>query len=95
MARIVIHRSRSLRDEVSFKWWTESGTAKPGQDFVPVKTQVEYIENGRNSTNLVVPIVQDPARRASRSFYVVIDEASDNAALGPRTLTMVTIPGAE
>jgi len=95
MARIVIHRSRSLRDEVSFKWWTESGTAKPGQDFVPVKTQVEYIENGKNSTNLVVPIVQDPARRASRSFYVVIDEASDNAALGPRTLTMVTIPGAE
>jgi hypothetical protein len=26
---------------------------------------------------------------------VVIDEASDNAALGPRTLTMVTIPGTE
>jgi Protein kinase domain/Calx-beta domain len=95
MARIVVHRSRTLRDEVSFKWWTESGTAKPGQDFVPVKTQVEYIENGKNSVNLVVPIVMDPARRAARNFYVVIDEASDNAALGPRTLTMVTIPGAE
>jgi hypothetical protein len=26
---------------------------------------------------------------------VVIDEASDNAALGSRTLTMVTIPGTE
>jgi serine/threonine protein kinase len=95
MARIMVHRSRSLRDEVSFKWWTESGTAKPGQDFVPVKTQVEYIENGKNSADLVVPIVMDPARRAARSFYVVIDEASDNAGLGPRTLTMVTIPGTE
>ena len=95
MARIVVHRSRTLRDEVSFKWWTESGTAKPEQDFVPVKTQVEYIENGKNSVNLVVPIVMDPARRAARNFYVVIDEASDNAALGARTLTMVTIPGAE
>ena len=95
MARISVHRTRSLRDEVSFKWWTESGTAKPGQDFVPVKTRVEYIENGKNSATLAVPIVMDPARRAARNFYVVIDEASDNAALGPRTLTMVTVPGAE
>jgi serine/threonine protein kinase len=95
MARITVHRSRTLRDEVSFKWWTESGTAKPGQDFVPVKTRVEYIENGKNSADLVVPLVTDPARRAARNFYVVIDEASDNAALGPRTLTMVTIPGTE
>jgi len=95
MARIAVRRSRTLRDDVSFKWWTESGTAKPGQDFVPVKTQVEHIENGKSSVNLVVPIVMDPARRAARNFYVVIDEASDNAALGPRTLTMVTIPGAE
>jgi hypothetical protein len=95
VARIVVHRTRTLRDDVNFKWWTESGTAKPGQDFVPVKTQVEHIESGKNSANLVVPIVMDPARRAARSFYVVIDEASDNAALGPRTLTMVTIPGTE
>jgi Calx-beta domain len=95
MARITVRRSRTMRDEVSFKWWTESGTAKPGQDFVPVKTRVEYIENGKNSTDLVVPLVRDPARRTARNFYVVIDEASDNAALGPRTLTMVTIPGAE
>ena len=95
MARITVRRSRALRDEVSFKWWTESGTAKAGQDFVPVKTQVEYIENGKNAANLVVPLVMDPARRTARNFYVVIDEASDNAALGPRTLTMVTIPGTE
>ena len=95
MARITVRRSRTFRDEVSFKWWTESGTAKPGLDFVPVKPQIEYIENGKNSANLVVPIVMDPARRTARNFYVVIDEASDNAALGPRTLTMVTVPGPE
>jgi serine/threonine protein kinase len=95
MARIAVHRTRTLRDDVSFQWWTESGTAKPGQDFVPVKTQVERIESGKSSVDLVVPIVMDPARRGARNFYVVIDEASDNAALGPRTLTMVTVPGAE
>jgi hypothetical protein len=42
-----------------------------------------------------VSIVSDPTRRAAKNFYVVIDEASDNAALGSRTLSMVTIPGSE
>ncbi|HWJ34363.1 MAG TPA: protein kinase [Steroidobacteraceae bacterium] len=93
VARIVVHRTRNLRGDVSFSWWTESGTAKPGRDFAPAKSQVEHIENGKGAANLIIPIVMDPARHSSRSFYVVIDDASDNAALGPRTLTMVTIPG--
>jgi hypothetical protein len=92
VARVVVRRSRSLRGDVSFSWWTESGTAKPGRDFVAVKSQVEHIENGKSSVSLLVPIVMDPARRQERNFYIVIGETSDNAALGPRTLTMVTIP---
>ena len=92
-AQVVIRRSRSLRGDVAFTWWTESGTAKPGRDFVPVKSEVEHMPEGKNSLTLLIPIVVDPARRDSRSFYVVIDEPSDNAALGPRTLTMVTVPG--
>jgi serine/threonine protein kinase len=95
IAQIAVRRSRTFRNAVSFKWWTESGTAKPGQDFVPVKAAVEHIEPGKSSVNLVVPIVTDPGRRSARSFYVVIDEADDSAAVGPRTLTMVTIPGIE
>jgi hypothetical protein len=95
MARIVVRRSRTLRDDVSFTWWTESGTAKPGVDFVPVKSTVERIEKGENAVSLAVPLIADPARHASRSFYVVIDDASDNAALGPRTLTMITLPGSD
>jgi hypothetical protein len=43
----------------------------------------------------MVPVLADPKRRDSKSFYVVIDEASDNATLGGRTLTMVTVPGSE
>jgi serine/threonine protein kinase len=91
MAHVVVHRSRNLRGDVGFFWWTESGTAKPGRDFVPVKSHVEQIENGKNAASLDIPIVKDPARRQSRSFYVVIDQAGDEAAVGPRTLTMVTI----
>jgi hypothetical protein len=92
VARVVVHRSRSLRGDVSFNWWTESGTAKPGRDFVAVQSQVEHIESGKSAVSLLVPIVMDPARHQERNFYVVIDEASDNAALGSRALTMVTIP---
>jgi hypothetical protein len=95
VAHIPVRRSRTLRGDVGFRWWTESGTAKPGQDFVPVKSHVEYIADGKNATDLTIPILADPMRRDPRSFYVVIDEASDNAALGARTLTMVTIPGTD
>jgi serine/threonine protein kinase len=90
-AHVVVRRSRSLRGDVPFFWWTESGTAKPGRDFVPVKSHVEQIENGKNAADLVIPVVVDPARRQSRSFYVVIDQAGDEAAVGPRTLTMITL----
>ena len=43
--------------------------------------------------SLVIPVVVDPERRESRSFYVVIDEPGDNATLGARSLTMVTLIG--
>jgi serine/threonine protein kinase len=93
VADIVIRRKGNLRGDVSFHWWTESGTAKPGRDFFPVKTQVEHIDNGQSTVSLMIPVVQSPVSGPSRSFYVVIDDPSDNATLGPRTLTMITIPG--
>jgi hypothetical protein len=95
MARIVVHRTRSVREDVSFNWWTESGTAMPGRDFVPVKTRVEHLEKGKESISLLVPLIDARPHAKPRSFYVVIDEPSNNATLGPRNLTMVTIPGTE
>ncbi len=91
VARIIVHRSRSLRSPAPFRWWTESGTAQPGRDFVAVQPQVEIIPEGRNSVSLLIPIFVDGASREPRSFYVVIDEATDDVAVGPRTLQMVTI----
>jgi Protein kinase domain/Calx-beta domain len=94
-ANIVVRRSRNLRGDISFSWWTESGTAKPGRDFVPVKHEVDHIDNGQSSISLTIPVVLDPGRHQSRSFYVVIDQPSDNATLGSRTLAMVTLPGSD
>jgi hypothetical protein len=89
-AEIIVRRRGSTQAVVSFTWWTESGTAKPGLDFVPVIPHEERIEAGRNSVNLTVAVADVPRSRP-KSFYVVIDKSDSGAALGARTLTMVTI----
>jgi hypothetical protein len=40
-------------------------------------------------------VVSDPTRKQPKSFYIVINDPSDGATLGKRTLTMVTIPSSE
>jgi serine/threonine protein kinase len=94
VASVVVHRRHNYHNGVSFSWWTESGTAIPGQDFVPVKTRTDFIPAGENETHLLVPIVADPRRRLAKNFYVVVGDPSGDAALGSRTITMVTIPAA-
>jgi serine/threonine protein kinase len=91
-ARVLVRRKGNLHGEVTFTWWTESGTAKPGQDFMAVSPHPEIIEDGKNSVSLFIPVVGDSTRRQPKSFYVVINDPSAGVALGSRTLTMVTIP---
>jgi eukaryotic-like serine/threonine-protein kinase len=89
-AEITVRRRGSTDAAASFTWWTESGTAKPGLDFVPVIPHEERIEAGRSTVNLNVSVADVP-RSHPKSFYVVIDKSESGAALGARTLTMVTI----
>jgi hypothetical protein len=89
-AHVTVRRKGNLHGEASFTWWTESGTAKPGQDFVPVTPRVEGIADGKGSVILSIP-VSDKPRSQAKSFYVVIDQTESGAALGARTLTMVTL----
>lgn len=93
-AQVAVHRSGSLRGPASFTWWTESGTAKPGVDFVPVMPRTGVIDDGSNGVTLDIGITEI-SRHQSKSFYVVIDQAESGAALGARTLTMVTIQPAD
>jgi hypothetical protein len=90
LALLSVHRKGSLRGETSFTWWTESGTAKPGIDFLPVVPQLAHIGDGKSSVSLSIPLSKAP-RTQSKSFYVVIDQVDGGAALGARTLTMVTL----
>jgi serine/threonine protein kinase len=90
IARVTVRRRGSMRGETEFSWWTESGTAKPGLDFSPVTPRVEHLENGISGATLSVPVLDRP-RNGPVSFYVVIDKTEAGAALGTRTLTMVTL----
>jgi serine/threonine protein kinase len=91
-ARIVVRRRGSLQGDATFTWWTESGTAKPGQDFMAVSPHQEVIEDGKSSVSLFIPVVGDATRQQPKSFYVVINDPGPGVTLGARTLTMVTIP---
>jgi serine/threonine protein kinase len=93
LAQVSVRRKGSLRGETNFTWWTESGTAKPGIDFLPVVPKLASIGDGRSDITLDIPLSKAP-RTLSKSFYVVIDKSEGGAALGARTLTMVTLlPG--
>src|SRR5882757_2511626 len=93
LALVSVRRKGSLRGETNFTWWTESGTAKPGIDFLPVVPQLATIGDGKSDSTLNVSLSKAP-RTLSKSFYVVIDKSEGGAALGARTLTMVTLlPG--
>lgn len=91
VAHLMVRRHGNLRSEVTFMWWTESGTAKAGNDFEAVGSHVEHIPVGKDRVNLYIPLVGEAARREARNFYVVIDEPGPGAFLGARTLSMVSI----
>jgi serine/threonine protein kinase len=91
-ASVLVHRKGNVRDRVGFTWWTESGTAKPVTDFSPVSPHVEYFEEGKSTVTLSIRLT-DTLRAQDKSFYVVIDEPQEGGTLGPRALTMVTLPG--
>jgi hypothetical protein len=89
-ASVVVRRKGNLHGVANFTWWTESGTAKPGQDFGPVTPRMGQIEDGSASVVLTISVSGAP-RTKPKSFYVVIDQTDSGPALGGRTLTMVTL----
>ncbi len=94
-ALVLVRRGGSAHGESSFSWWTESGTARPGEDFVPVAPHVEHFADGESSLRLTIPLAPGASRRQPRSFYVVLSDPGEGAVLGDRSLAMVTLPPSE
>lgn len=91
-ARIQVRRRDNLDVPVSFRWWTETGSAHANRDFLGIEPRLEWIPVGAKGVELRVPLLSDPSRNEPRDFYVKIEMAgSKEAVLGNRTLTQVSI----
>lgn len=91
VARIWVRRRGSLDGPVTFKWWTESGSAEADRDFRKVAPRTETIPDGARGLEILVPLMPDPLRREARTFWVKIDEAGHGATLGTKTSMQVAI----
>jgi hypothetical protein len=88
---VTVRRKGNLHGQTSFTWWTESGTAKPGVDFVAVLPHVQQMQDGEASIVLSVPVLST-VRSQEKGFYVGIEEADGGAQIGARSLTQITLP---
>lgn len=91
VARIWVTRRGTPGREVTFRWWTETGTAQVGRDFRAIEPRLAVIPEGSRGVELLVPLMPDATRREPRTFYVKIDEPGPGADLGTRTLMQVAI----
>jgi hypothetical protein len=91
VAKIWVRRRGGLRGEVTFVWWTESGSAKVDRDFRAISPRTATIDDGAKGVELLVPLLVDPSRQQPRTFYVKIDGPGSGATLGERTLMQVSI----
>lgn len=91
VARLKVQRRGATAKAVTFVWWTETGTAQPGVDFLAVSPRAAEFPAGAASVELFVPLVANAENKQLRTFYVKIDEAGADAELGERTLAQVSI----
>ncbi|MEO8314315.1 MAG: protein kinase [Pseudomonadota bacterium] len=91
VARVWVRRRGNLEGVVTFKWWTENGSAEAERDFRSVAPRTQTIPAGASGVEVLVPLMPDPERREARTFWVKIDEAGRGATLGSRTLIQVAI----
>jgi hypothetical protein len=92
VARVHVRRSGNPHGEVSFTWWTESGSAQAERDFVAFGPRLAHIREGEEGVKLLVPLVADTQQHQPKEFVVAIGQPSAGAALGARTRLRVIIP---
>jgi hypothetical protein len=79
---IVVQRSGGTDGEVSFEWWGQNAGARSGKDFAGNGPRRMSIPDGADSVTLSVQILNNPARRHTEMFYVVIAKPEGGATLG-------------
>jgi hypothetical protein len=83
-APITISRNNGTVGKVTFAWWTESGSAEEGTDFMSYGRKTETLGNGKRRMTVFVPLVSGGNKNKSsgRVFFVHIGDASNGLTLG-------------
>jgi hypothetical protein len=70
-----VRRSGGTQDELRFVWWTLDDTAKADVDYAPLGRRTEHMLAGQDHMTLYVPIISNPLRHETTSFYVALARA--------------------
>ena len=71
-ARVVVRRHGGSQNELRFVWWTVDDTAKADVDYAPLGRRTEYIPSGQDQVTIYVPIISNPLRHKTATFYVAL-----------------------
>jgi len=91
-AEIHVRRSNGTGGEATFAWWTEPGSALPGNDYVAQGRTVQLLSARSQIATLFVKLVPNVSRKHRAEFYVVIAEPGSGASLGRVTRAKVVLP---
>jgi beta-glucanase (GH16 family) len=73
-ATISFRLSEATTATVSFKWHTEDGTAKAGEDYTAVTDGVVTFVPGEITASVEVPLISDSDLELDETFYVVLSD---------------------
>ena len=88
-AVVTVQRDPKTTGDATLVWWTQSGGAKAGIDYKSKGRRTLTIPAGQASTQLLVPILANPARRHVELFYVRIGTFDSRTVLGAVNRTTV------
>jgi serine/threonine protein kinase len=81
-AEIRVHRSSGSKDNTSFQWWTEPGSALAGADFAPQAPTTTFFPSNMHSVSLFIKLLPNASRKRTEVFYVVLGNPSSGSSLG-------------
>lgn len=93
-AHVPLKRTNGADGTVTVEWVTNDITAKEGDDFIGKSGKVIF-ENGEDTKNIEIPIVNDHKTEKDESFQLTLTTVSEGAKLGHTQKCVVTIVGDE
>jgi hypothetical protein len=74
---------------VSFSWWTEESSAKPGEDYVSPGRRTGHLSGGQQETTIFIPIISDSLRPRLTQFQVALASPADHGTAPARTTVTI------